>query len=177
MNLKVLPVPLWLVIAVGFASAVIVVWWIIDQVSAYRKGEMKTAYTLFVTSHLVVFMSGYLLIDNINFGWLSLNVWHNVQYLMLVWMFNNHRFKEGVDSRHRFLSTISQIENVVIYYAVCVCISTVVFFSTSKMLGLFGVLPVAIVFYQGLNFHHYIVDGIIWKLRQKPIGNAMGVAE
>ncbi|MDT4967326.1 MAG: hypothetical protein QOJ64_2063 [Acidobacteriota bacterium] len=177
MNLKVVPVPLWLVIAVGLGSAVVVGWWIIDQVRAYLKGEMKIAYTLFVTSHLVVFVSGYLLIDNINFGWLSLNVWHNAQYLMLVWMFNNRRFKEGVDSRHRFLSTISQTENVVIYFAVCVCLSTLIFFSTSKMLSLFGALPLAIVFYQGLNFHHYIVDGIIWKLRQKPIRNAMGVAE
>jgi hypothetical protein len=31
----------------------------------------------------------------------------------------------------------------------------------------FNALPLALVFSQGVNFHHYIVDGITWKSRQQ----------
>jgi|GEM_PF-488289 len=177
LELKVLPTPFWVVRIAAIASVVIVGWWLVAQVLAYRKGEMKLGYTLFMLSHLTVFMTGYILIDNINYGWLCLNVWHNAQYVMLVWMYNNNRFNKGIDPRHRFLSTISQTRNVWIYFAVCLTVSTIVYLSSSQILALISVaaLPVAMVFYQTINFHHYLVDGIIWKLRRKP-GKTLGLA-
>ena len=30
-------------------------------------------------------------------------------------------------------------------------------------------LPVFLIAYQAINFHHYVVDGVIWKLRRKPL--------
>ena len=177
-ELKVVPVPFWLVRAAAIASVVIVVAWAINQVLAYRKGEVKPAYTLFMLSHLGVFFTAYILIDEINYGWLCLNVWHNTQYVMLVWVYNNNRFRDGVDPRHKFLSTISQRQNVLIYYAVCLGISTIIYAAFAKMLGVFSVtaLPLALMFYHTINYHHYIVDGIIWKLRQKSVGRTLGVA-
>ena len=42
---------------------------------------------------------------------------------------------------------------------------------------LFGtaLLPLAVVIYQAINFHHYIVDGMIWKMRKRPIHQTLGV--
>jgi hypothetical protein len=33
----------------------------------------------------------------------------------------------------------------------------------------------AIIIYQTINFHHYIVDSIIWKARKKPMREALGL--
>jgi hypothetical protein len=171
MKLKFLPTPYWVVSVAGIASVVIVVWWLVNQFNAYQKGEMKLGYTLFMLSHLIVFMTGYIVINDINYGWLCLNVWHNAQYVMLVWVFNNSNFKSGIDPRHKFLSTISQTKNIYLYFTICIGVSTLIYFSSSKMLGLlnFTSLPLAVVFYQAVNFHHYIVDGIIWKSRKQPL--------
>jgi len=33
-----------------------------------------------------------------------------------------------------------------------------------------------LVIYQTINFHHYIVDSIIWKLRKRPIQATLGLS-
>ena len=40
-----------------------------------------------------------------------------------------------------------------------------------------ALIPLAIlVAYQTINFHHYIVDGIIWKVRKKKLQQTLGLA-
>jgi hypothetical protein len=39
-----------------------------------------------------------------------------------------------------------------------------------------GSLLPLIVVYQAINFHHYIVDSIIWKIRRKPIQKTLGIS-
>ena len=73
------------------------------------------AHFLYVVTHVGVFAAGYLLIEDLGHGWLVLNVWHNAQYVLTVWLFNNNRFKDEVDTRHRFLSTLSRRKNFVFY--------------------------------------------------------------
>jgi hypothetical protein len=34
----------------------------------------------------------------------------------------------------------------------------------------------ALVIYQSINFHHYIVDSVIWKVRRKPLQTTLGIA-
>ena len=60
----------------------------------------------------------------LNHGWLVLNIWHNAQYILTVWLFNNNRFKEGM----------------------------------------------------AINFHYYVVDAVIWKVRRKPVQQNFGIA-
>ncbi|HEX6045133.1 MAG TPA: hypothetical protein VFZ22_11640, partial [Pyrinomonadaceae bacterium] len=107
-EVKVLPVPLWLVTAAGSFAIVVIGWWLAQTLKSLIQGTLPIAHTLYVCSHLVIFGLGYLAIDDINHGWLVLTVWHNCQYILTVWMFNNKRFANGVDSKHRFLSFISQ---------------------------------------------------------------------
>ncbi len=178
MELRVLPVPFWAVKILLNFCVVILFWWLIQQFIDLKQGRFRLGYSLYMISHIVVFTAGYILISDINYGWLCLNVWHNAQYVVLVWMFNNNRFKNGIDPHHRFLSTISQTKNVVIYYAVCLAISTVVYNSIDHVIGFFKTtLPLAMIVYQTINFHHYIVDGIIWKLRQKPLSKNLGLVK
>jgi hypothetical protein len=88
-------------------------------------------------------------------------------------MFNNNRFKGGIEPKAKFLSYISQTRNFWLYFAACVGISTTIYFS---LLVSLVATPLLIVSYQVINFHHYIADSIIWKVRRKSLQKTLGIA-
>jgi hypothetical protein len=182
-EVKVLPVPFLLVAVAGGFALIVITCWLLEQIKAFSEGRLPVAHTLYMCSHLVVFGVGYLLISDINHGWLVLNIWHNSQYILTVWMFNNNRFRNQVDNSHRFLSHISQRKNIFSYFAVCLVISTVFYGALSATLNwisptvaLVTTLPLFAVVYQAINFHHYVVDAIIWKVRKKTLRQNFGIA-
>jgi hypothetical protein len=98
-------------------------------------------------------------------------------------MFNNNRFRNQFDNSHQFLSHISQRKNIFSYFAVCLVISTVFYGALSDTLhwisptvALVTTLPLFAVVYQAINFHHYVVDAIIWKVRKKTLRQNFGIA-
>ena len=171
-EVKVLPVPLWLVTAAGLVTSGIVIFWLAQTVRSLILGTLPVAHTLYVCSHLLIFAVGYIVIDDINQGWLVLTVWHNCQYILTVWMFNNNRFRDAVDAKHRFLSSLSQRSHMVRYFAVCLLISTVLYSALQASLGWLVVatattLPLIAIAFQAINFHHYLVDAVIWKSKKR----------
>ncbi len=176
MEMKYLPVNEYVLYVVGAAALASLAYWLARQVTAWREGRMPVALTLYMLSHFVIFIVGYVLIEDITFGWLVLNVWHNAQYILVVWMYNTSRFKNGIDARHRFLSTLSQtrILNTVGYFLVCMLITSVVYGGILAVVQIdrIAAIPLAaVIVYQTINFHHYIVDALIWKGRKrKPPG-------
>jgi hypothetical protein len=46
----------------------------------------------------------------------------------------------------------------------------------SPSLALITTLPLFAVVYQGINFHHYVVDAVIWKVRKKSLRENLGIA-
>jgi hypothetical protein len=171
LELRVLPVPGLAVDAVGAAALIVVAVWLASRLVAWRDGRLPLAHTAYVLSHLVIFYVGYVAIASIDCGWLVLNVWHNTQYILFVWLFNTNRFKAGIDPQARFLSTISQPKNMCLYFASCLGASTLMY-GVIQMVVPLGAL---ILVYQAINFHHYIVDALIWKLRRKEVGAKLGV--
>ena len=155
-------------------------WWLAQTLRSLIQGTLSIAHTLYICSHLVIFGVGYIAIDDINHGWLVLTVWHNCQYILTVWMFNNNRFKNTVDPQHRFLSFISQRNKIATYFAVCLAISTVLYavlqFSLSwVVIATATSLPLFAIVFQAINFHHYLVDAVIWKVRRKPVRQNFGI--
>ena len=171
-ELRVLPVTPLVVDVVGAAALAGLGWWALLRVRAWREGRLPVAHTLYVASHHLIFAAGYILIPDLDSGWLTLNVWHNAQYVLFVWMFNTNRFKDGVDPDARFLSTISQEQRTLVYTGVCLAISTAAYLAIGHVAA---VLPVALVTYQAINFHHYIVDGMIWKVRKKSLQKTLQI--
>jgi hypothetical protein len=171
-ELKVLPVPLPVVLAVAVLAMLALAGWLAQLLSAVLAGERPGAHALYMASHVAIFSVGYLGIDNIDHGWLVVNVWHNAQYILFVWLYNNNRFREGVSPRAPFLSTLSQKSRWPLYVLVCVGLSTVLYFGLDRVVDLFegrSALPLFLTVYMAINFHHYLVDGLIWKLRKKPL--------
>jgi len=107
-------------------------------------------------------------IDNANAGWLAINVWHNLQYVLVVWMTNVKRFAGGIDPEARFLSRISQPRRVVSYFSWCIAISTAIYLGIDRVAGfLLGPgITATIGVYMGINFHHYVVDAVIWRRKR-----------
>src|SRR5262245_26719701 len=162
----VLPDAVILLLSALAAGAIAV--WIGRIVRQVMNDTLDFAYTLFVVSHVAVFLAAYVVITDVNTGWLCINVWHNFQYVLVVWMSNAKRYANGIDPSARLLSRISQPGRVIAYFATCLAITTVVYFAlnqfTVAVLG--GGLAVSVGIYMGINFHHYVVDALIWKKRR-----------
>jgi hypothetical protein len=170
------PVPAILVHIVGILSGLLWLYWLYTRVQAKRRGQLPLGHTLYMLSHLLIYLGGYILIEDISAGWLLVNVWHNVQYLAFVWLHNRRRFAPGVAPDTRILSWLSQpgYLRATLYYLTCLAIATPAY---SLVLG-FGrgvdnllknaAIPTVLILSLTLTVHHYIVDGIIWKRRAQP---------
>lgn len=179
MEISYLPVAAWMDTAAAVGALTAVACWLVLRVGEALRGELRVAHSLYVVSHIVVFTSGYILIEQINPGWLLVNIWHNAQYLLVVWMYNTNRFGRGIDPQHRFLSTLSQPRNAILYVLACLAISTLFY---RGAFALIDALPVAavsatLIFSQTVNFHHYTVDAVVWKLRTASVRRTAGAVE
>ena len=172
LELRVLPVPEAAVDVIGLLAAAGVAWWVVERITLWRRGQLSAAHTFYMATHFLIFFVGYVTIEDVNHGWLVLNVWHNAQYIAFVWMFNNNRFRQCIDAKARFLSTISQNRAVLAYFLVCFGLSSAIYLAIANV---FLALPIVIIIYQAINFHHYIVDGLIWKMRKKPLQRTLGI--
>lgn len=181
MDVIYLPTHRYVVYAVGAAAIASLTIWTLRQLQASRQGRLPVAMTLYALSHFVIFFVGYIYMENMTYGWLVINIWHNAQYIVLVWLFNNNRFKAGVDPEHKFLSIISQkqLKNVLAYVAICLLLSSLFYGAVRFILNLdvmAAAIPLAIVVvYQTINFHHYVVDGLIWKVRKRKLQTHLGI--
>lgn len=179
LELKVIPVAGWVVDVVAVAAVVAIALWGYQRVKSFMKGEGPVAHTLYMVSHFVVFGVSYILIDDVTYGWLAVNIWHNVQYVVFVWLFNTRKFKDGVSPKAVFLSKLSQPNNWMRYFGFSIVLSTVIYFAIAMATSGFNemALPIALVIYSALNFHHYIVDSFIWKMRKPKIQKTLGLNE
>src|ERR1022692_3806251 len=74
-----IPIPDWFLIVTSLVAVVVLICWILEE-------GRGTLHSLYVVSHSLVFFIGYFAISDITYGWLVINVWHNLQYVLLVWM-------------------------------------------------------------------------------------------
>ncbi len=180
--LRTLPVSDDILSLVYMATAVLLVVWVVDQFRAWCAGRISVPYVSYIITHYVIYYIAYIYIEQLNYGWLVINIWHNAQYIMFVWLYNNRRFGGKVDPESVFLSTISQNRRFIMYFAICLTISTLVYFLIASYLAdalssafALTATAVALIIYQTINFHHYIVDSLIWKLRKKKVRANLGL--
>lgn len=165
---KLLPVPQLLADATGLAAAVALTAWAADRIRALSRGERAPLYLAYMATHWLVFVMGYVLVPDLTIGWLVLNVWHNAQYLLFVWWANRRRADAGQLPAGTALHWLSGRGRAVPYFLAT-------FAATAAVYGLLalgveaatslGAGAALVLIYQTINFHHYIVDGVIWRTR------------
>ncbi|HEY7191906.1 MAG TPA: hypothetical protein VH436_35405 [Vicinamibacterales bacterium] len=165
---RALAVPDAAVTLAGIFAAAAVAVWFLRTVRATLNDTVDVPYTCFILSHVAIFMLAYVVIADVNTGWLAINVWHNFQYVLVVWMANAKRYAHGIDPSARLLSRISQPGRAVAYFVTCVGITTLVYGLLNRftVLVLGGGMGLTVGTYMGINFHHYVVDALIWKRRK-----------
>lgn len=175
--IRTVPVPFEVVELAGFAALAAVLVWAWRQYQAWREGRLAGAYALYMVSHIAVFAAGYVLIEQVNFGWLTINVWHNAQYIVLVWMANVNRFKAAPAGQSGFMAWLSQEQRWPTYFLICFGISTAFYAVMQGGLNVLGLTAVTatLIAYQTMNFHHYIVDTFIWKVRKPKLQAQFGI--
>ncbi|WAS98018.1 hypothetical protein [Nannocystis punicea] len=162
------PVPKPVVVAGGALALGALALWTARHLRALGSGRPRSAgHALFVLSHVVITAVSYLVVREITLGWLFINIWHNAQYLLFVWAMNARRFRHGVDPRRPFLSRLCQPDQALRYALVCLALSSAFYFTLGQAMGRMAweVLPFVLICHQTVNFHHYIVDAVIWRSR------------
>lgn len=171
-------VPERLVFIAGMVALGTVLWWLFARVQDYRQGRLSVAQTAFIASHMLIFYVGYVAIDNINVGWLVANVWHNAQYILFVWLYNTNRFgkSEQLNTEKvpvlRWLSQRKPIR-ILLYFCFTLALTTIFYQSLNEGFQIVAagnavlLSTLYIIGYQSVNFHHYVVDSVIWKARKK----------
>lgn len=173
-----LPVPQWAASAVLAAACAGMAWWLAMQVRALGAGTLGKLHFAYLCSHYAIYLVSYVAIKDITTGWLVINVWHNAQYIAFVWLFNSNQFKGGIDRQQLALSWLSQEGRWPIYLIACVALTGVVYQSidaANAHLSNYTLVPLVVIVYQGLNFHHYIVDSLIWKLRKREVQHSLKI--
>ena len=182
MPMRALPVPTGVATAATVVAGIAFALWLLQQLQVWRRGRLAAPYFGYMLSHFTIFATAYIALRDFNVGWLAVNIWHNAQYVLFVWLYNNRRFNGGIDSQRVFLSTISQSGRFWMYGGVCLALSTTIYF----LLERYGVAAVgsamgvsaavaAVAIYQTVNFHHYVVDALIWKLRKPAMRSKLGL--
>lgn len=168
--------PVWLPV---LPKELLVILWMVTSASlliaakelagAIRRGEVSRQYLHYYISHMAVFGIAYGVIADVNLSWLMANIWHNAQYIAFVWKANQGRFKSGFDKTAPVLSSITQPGKLWLYLAVTMTLTLLIYsgatYGESVMVRWTGFehIAVAAIIYQTINFHHYIVDAIIWR--------------
>ena len=167
LELWMFPVPGLVADALRYVMAALLLVWVARRLLAFWRGRLATVHTLYMLTHFAIFGVGYLWVADITLGWLMINIWHNFQYILFVWMFNNKRFARGIDQDARFLSYISQNGRLWLYLLTCLAITGAIYWGVLRTVDwlLFAGFSATVVLYQIVNFHHYVVDAVIWTSR------------
>lgn len=164
MPIRMIAVPSAVANAALFVAGALVAAWTVRAALQYRRNRLAVSipHLLYQLSHQAIFLVAYVLISDITVGWLVVNIWHNAQYVLFVWIFNNRRFSGGVSAKAPLLSRLSQNGRIFRYLGFCLLLSTTVYLLLATVVPLILVLPVFLI-YHVINFHHYVVDSIVWR--------------
>jgi hypothetical protein len=176
------PIPQELAFAAGGAAVVGALCWFACLGYARGAQQADDPFNSFVLSHLMISLVGYVWISDITVGWLVVNVWHNIQYLIFVYrqrqpgITTGKNSKKSVGALARDKSLVEILKPSATFFLTCSIVGAVLYAAAGRVgesllwLG----LPTILIAHLTLNFHHYLADSVIWKRRRA--GGSDGVS-
>lgn len=150
--------------AMGVAAIACSACWLWRQARLALTGNIDWRHDGFVASHAFTCFVAYIWITDITLGWLLINLWHNLQYLLFVWVQNIRRERQTQADK---ASETGLWKNAARYGGACLALGSMLYLAIdwagTQLLWL-G-LPTVLIAHFTLGFHHYLVDGVIWKRR------------
>lgn len=123
------PVNDWLLLLLWCGALAAGMVFLLQQWRNGQIARLSRPWLLYMASHALVFVLGYAVTEQINHGWLAINIWHNAQYLLFVWLFNTRRYAAGPQKRGWFVSYISQPQRAWLYLLALLTLTTLFYFS------------------------------------------------
>jgi hypothetical protein len=127
--------------------------------------HIRPVYLLF---NFVGFAMPFLVIRDGTSAFAAAALWHAVQYIAIVWLYNRRRYAAGRDPGAPLVSWVSQPGRSLAYMGlIAACAAGVysVAFVAARVAGL-AFEELAMTFWTGLTLGHYYIDGVIWKSRR-----------
>jgi len=151
-------------VIVMLAAAYVAMWW----GSRRSRGAHEYIRLIYLPFNFLGFAMPFLVIRDGTSAFAAAALWHAVQYIAIVWLYNRRRWSSGVDPGARVVSWVSQPGRSLAYMgliAVCAAgVYTIAFVASRIAKTSFEDL--AMMFWTGLTLGHYYVDGVIWKSRR-----------
>lgn len=179
MGVYTIPVPQFLIWFLCSINIALFFYWLVKQIRALVTHETSFTYFLYFLSHHSIYLVAYVFIKDITTGWLAINIWHNLQYISFVWYCNANEHKKGINKSRPIISWLSQERNTAIYFLFCFTLSFAIYSFVEIVLSeiifeQYAIIATVVV-YTSINFHHYIVDSIIWKLRKPKLNKLISI--
>jgi hypothetical protein len=138
----------------------------------FTSGKQRPAYEWVRPTYLVFnflgFAMPFLVIRDGNSAFGAAALWHAVQYMAIVWLYNDRRWRAGVDPNARLVSWVSQRGRPLAYLALigaCAAVVYIIAFGVSFFVQR-PFMDIALTFWTGFTLGHYYLDGVIWKSRR-----------
>jgi hypothetical protein len=151
--------------ALVVAIAAYVALWL-TRIRAHRAHEyLRPIYLAF---NFFGFAMPFLVIRDGTAAFAAAALWHAVQYIAIVWLYNRRRWRDGVEPGARVVSWVSQPGRSLAYMGLIVACAAGVY-SVAFVSSWIAEVPfeqLAITFWTGLTLGHYYLDGVIWKSRR-----------
>lgn len=174
MPVAVLVLPTWVLAVLWTTVALALVTTVARRGPAFLASARDSIYLHFLATHFLVFTLAYAIVRDILLSWLMANIWHNGQYLSFVWHANHKQHSASQDRQAASVSTtlvgvLSQRRNLALYFGATLTLTIAIYFWLPRLepviasaLAVSPLVAMAII-YQTINFHHYIVDAVIWR--------------
>lgn len=150
--------------------------WIIRLIYGCVKGSLPSPVKVLVTITSVGFYwYAYAIAGNILIGAAMFEVFHDVQYLAIVWLFNRRRVEQS-DNPGAFLRFVFGRSGALIgiYVGLCFAFGSFRFLEYRLADGLVRNIVLAFLATSGLL--HYYYDGFIWKIRETDTSQGLGLS-
>jgi hypothetical protein len=158
--------PAWVPNGLGALCVTLVVVYLV-RFRLGATGAASLARPLYLGCNALGFAMPYLFIKNGTAAFSAAALWHAVQYMAIVWHYNQRRWSSGVDADARFLSWASQPGRGVAYVGLLAGGAALVYstvFLLSRWCWSFD--RWALAAWTGLTLGHYYLDGVIWKFKR-----------
>jgi hypothetical protein len=155
----------WMVNALGALTVTVAIVYVGHWA---RRGNIALIRPVYLGFNALGFVMPYLVIKNGTSAFAAAALWHAIQYIAIVWLYNRRRYAGGVDPDARFVSWVSQPGRSLAYVgmiALCAAgVYSLAFAVTLVWKTSFENFAMAL--WTALTLGHYYLDGVIWKFKQ-----------
>jgi hypothetical protein len=155
----------WMVNGLGALIVTLAIAYVIQLV---RRGHVHPVRPIYLCFNALGFIVPFLVIKDGTSAFAAAALWHAIQYIAIVWLYNRRRYLGRTDPGARMIAWVSQPGRALAYVGVialcAACVYAVAF--VVSLVAKVSFPELALALWSALTLGHYYLDGVIWKFKQ-----------